>query len=360
MEDPPQWFSLPVPHVQALAASLDGATNIPERYIRPEAEADPVADDDEGTVKIPVIDLGQAQLSPEESAKLGLACEQWGFFQLINHGVPTELVEKIKMDIVEFFKLPIEEKEAFAQIPDNSYNGYGQIFVKSEDQKLEWGDMIALDTLPLKIRKMRFWPTYPPSFRDDLDAYASELKKVTNCLLRLMAENLGVEPEIMMNNFKDMQQSIRANYYPPCPKADKVFGISPHSDATGLTILLQANDVEGLQIRNNGVWFPVKPLPGTFVVNVGDLLEIFSNGKYKSIEHRVIVNTEKERLALATFHGPDKNCILRPLPQLVKGGAENYMASTHEDYTKGYFSKKLDGKSHLESVKLRELMQNMQ
>ncbi|KAJ6804459.1 S-norcoclaurine synthase 1-like [Iris pallida] len=110
MEDTAQWFSLPVPHVQALAASLDGASDIPERYVRPEAEADPVADDGEG-VRLPVIDLGQAQLSPEESAKLGLACEEWGFFQLINHGVPTELIENIKMDIVEFFKLPIEEKE---------------------------------------------------------------------------------------------------------------------------------------------------------------------------------------------------------------------------------------------------------
>ncbi|KAJ6804404.1 S-norcoclaurine synthase 1-like [Iris pallida] len=349
MEDVPR-FSLPVPHVQALAASLDGASDIPERYIRPEAEADPVADDGE----LPVIDLAQAQLSPEESAKLGLACEEWGFFQLINHGVPTELIENIKMDIVEFFKLPIEEKEAFARTPDNGYNGYGQAFVKSEDQKLDWGDMLGLLVLPLNLRKMRFWPTYPPSFRENLDAYASELKEVTNCLLRLMAENLGIEPEIVTNNFKDMQQLIRANYYPPCPKADKVFGLSPHSDATGLTILLQANDVEGLQIRNKGVWFPVKPLPGAFVVNVGDVLEIFSNGKYKSIEHRVIVNTEKERLTLATFHGPDKNCILRPLPQLVKAGAENYMSSTFEDYMNGFSSKKLDGKGHLESVKLRD------
>ncbi|KAJ6851443.1 S-norcoclaurine synthase 1-like [Iris pallida] len=353
MEDTAQWFSLPVPHVQALAASLDGASDIPERYVRPEAEADPVADDGEG-VRLPVIDLGQAQLSPEESAKLGLACEEWGFFQLINHGVPTELIENIKMDIVEFFKLPIEEKEAFAQIPDNGYNGYGQAFVKSEDQKLDWGDLLALDTLPLKIRKMRFWPTYPPSFRDNLDAYTSKLKEVTNCLLRLLAENLGLEPEIITNNFKNMKQTIRANYYPPCPKADKVLGISPHSDATGLTILLQISDVEGLQIRNKGVWFPVKPLPGAFIVNVGDLLEIFSNGKYKSIEHRAIVNTEKERITLATFHWPDENCILRPLPQLVKGGTENYMASTQEDYMKGFFSKKLDGKSHLESVKLRD------
>lgn len=84
--------------------------------------------------------------------------------QLINHGVPEEVMENMKMETEEFFKLPLEEKMACAQLPD-SIEGYGQAFVVSEEQKLDWGDMLFLLSKPNSIRKMRFWPTIPTSFR---------------------------------------------------------------------------------------------------------------------------------------------------------------------------------------------------
>lgn len=84
--------------------------------------------------------------------------------QLINHGVGDEVIEKMKIDIQEFFELPLEEKMACAQLPNN-IEGYGQAFVVSEDQKLDWGDMLFLLPQPVPIRNMRFWPTIPSSFR---------------------------------------------------------------------------------------------------------------------------------------------------------------------------------------------------
>lgn len=345
--------SLSVPSVQALAASFSSDESaIPDRYLRPDVVAEPVVAD--ADIELPVVDLRRAELSEEERDKLGRACGEWGFFQLINHGVPEELIEKMKADIVEFFNLPYEEKKAFAQLP-NSLEGYGQIFVKSEDQKLDWGDMMTLGTHPSSQRKMRFWPTHPPTFRDNLDEYSSAVKEVAKSLLAVMAKDLGLDLETMMDIFGDAPQAVRMNYYPPCPHPDKVLGHSPHSDATGLTILLQASDVQGLQIRKDGRWFPVDPLPGAFIVNVGDLLEIFTNGKYKSIEHRVGVDPEKERLSIAAFHAPRHDCTIRPLPQLVKGGVERYKSTSHGDYMKGVFSKKLHGKSHLESMKFDKI-----
>lgn len=86
------------------------------------------------------------------------------FLQLINHGIPDEVIKRMKDDITEFFRLPLEEKKAFAQLPNN-LEGYGQAFVVSEDQKLDWADMIYLISRPLHSRKMRFWPTHPPTFR---------------------------------------------------------------------------------------------------------------------------------------------------------------------------------------------------
>ncbi|XWS49217.1 hypothetical protein CRYUN_Cryun13aG0144700 [Craigia yunnanensis] len=116
-----------------------------------------------------------------------------------------------------------------------------------------------------------------------------------------MAKNLGTDPETLASFFEDGTQGIRMNYYPPCAQTSKVFGLAPHSDVAGLTLLIQVDEVEGLQIKKNGNWVPVKPIPGAFIINIGDVIEIMSNGEYKSIEHRTVVNPEKVRLSIASF-----------------------------------------------------------
>lgn len=108
-----------------------------------------------------------------------------------------------------------------------------------------------------------------------MEEYSLETKRVALSLLGCMAENLGLTPEKLAGPFKEGMQGVRMNYYPPCPHhADRVLGITPHSDGVGLTLLLQATPVPGLQIRRNGGWLAVEPLPGAFVVNVGDMLEV--------------------------------------------------------------------------------------
>ncbi|URD77789.1 S-norcoclaurine synthase 1 [Musa troglodytarum] len=157
--------SIDVPNVQALAASIANPADVPPRYVRPEAEADPVVSD--GDSELPVIDFSRLLhrgFSREESAKLHHACADWGFFQLINHGVPDQAMEKMKADIVEFFKLPLEEKKASAQLP-NSLEGYGHVFVVSDDQELDWADMMYLITRPLQSRNVDLWPSQPLTFR---------------------------------------------------------------------------------------------------------------------------------------------------------------------------------------------------
>lgn len=100
------------------------------------------------------------------------------------------------------------------------------------------------------------------------------MQRVAGELLRAMARNLGVQdPEKMTRIAR--QQAMRINYYPPCPQAhDRVWGLSPHSDAVGLTLLLQVNPVAGLHIRRKGRWVPVNPLPGALVANIGDVIEV--------------------------------------------------------------------------------------
>ncbi|KAK8945709.1 S-norcoclaurine synthase 1 [Platanthera guangdongensis] len=261
--------SLKVDNVQALAARV--GAEVPQRYIRQEREEEIVIAGNEGSGdSIPVIDFARlldSEFSEDEAARLNSACESW-----VNHGVSEVVIQKLKQDIVEFFKLPLEEKEKVAQLP-GEIEGYGQAFVHSKTQKLDWGDMLFLATSPPNLKQLKFWPNNPPSCRETIDEYALEVKKIADALLKMISNNLGLGFEKMYGMFKDGIQSLRINYYPACPSPDKVLGLSPHSDSVGLTLLLQVSEQHGLQIRRNEGWIPIKPLPGAFIVNIGDIIE---------------------------------------------------------------------------------------
>ncbi|CBI33968.3 unnamed protein product, partial [Vitis vinifera] len=287
------------------------------------------------SLHIPTIDMRKLMVDDDEMEKLHFACKDWGFFQLINHGVEEEVIVKMMMDVQDFFKLSLEEKNAYAQLP-NDIEGYGQAFVVSRDQKLDWGDMLFLLPLPASQRNMRLWPKKPTSFRETLEKYSSELHRVSINLLRSMAKNLGINPDKLATMFEDATQGVRMNYYPP------------------LALLVQVNEVQGLQIKKNGKWVPIRPVPDAFIVNIGDIIEIMSNGEYKSIEHRAVVNPEKERLSIAAFHSPNYRTMIGPLPDLLKENSANYKTISFEDFVRIVVTRKLDGKNLLGHMKFAD------
>ena len=113
-------------------------------------------------------------------------------------------------------------------------------------------------------------------FRENLEKYSVEMRKLTVCLLKFMSRNLGLDSDTFTSMFEEGSQAVRLNLYPPCVQANKVMGLGPHSDLNGLSLVVQVNDVQGLQIKKNGKWVPVKPVPGGFIVNIGDLIEVSS------------------------------------------------------------------------------------
>lgn len=341
--------SLKVPYVQELAK--EKLASVPPPYIRP----DPTKVLGVSKEEIPVIDM-QRFLSDEsvnpELEKLHFACKEWGFFQLINHGVSSSLVEKLKLEMQNFFNLTIEEKKRFAQEPGD-VEGYGQAFVVSEEQKLDWGDMFYMVTLPTHLRKPHLLPNLPLPFRETLDEYAGELKILAIKVLTQMAKALGMKLEDMTMLFQEGMQSVRLNYYPPCPQPELVMGLCPHSDAVGLTVLLQVNEVGGLQVKKAGAWVPVVPLPNAFIVNVGDILEIVTNGIYKSVEHRATVNLHNERLSIATFLVPKLDGDMGPAPSLITlESSAHFRRIGMIDYLKALFSRELDGKSFIDAMRI--------
>ncbi|KAF3449837.1 hypothetical protein FNV43_RR05916 [Rhamnella rubrinervis] len=250
-------------------------------------------------------------------------------------------MDRMKAGVEGFFNLDVEEKNKFKQ-KAGEIEGLGQAFVVSEEQRLDWADMFYIITLPTHLRNPHLFPNSPVAFRDSLEAYSVEVKNIAQKLLHLTTKALKMNPNDMRELIEEGFQSMRMNYYPPCPQPNLVIGLNNHSDAVGLTILLQINDKEGLQIRKDGMWVPIKPLPNAFIVNIGDILEIVTNGIYRSIEHRAIVNADKERLSVATFYSPKLD---GETPAL-------FMRIGVADYYKGFFSRQLHGKSYVDVIRI--------
>ncbi|CAL9226786.1 unnamed protein product [Arabidopsis halleri] len=331
-------------------------TAVPPRYVRSDQDKAEIAVDSGLRNQIPIIDMSllcSPTCMDSETDKLDFACKEWGFFQLVNHGMDSSFLDKFKTEIQDFFNLPMEEKKKLWQQPGD-IEGFGQAFVVLEEQKLDWADMFFLTMQSVQLRKPHLFPKLPLPLRDTLDMYSAEVKSIAIVLFGKIASALKIKPEEMEKLFDDeLGQRIRMNYYPPCPEPDKVIGLTPHSDATGLTILLQVNEVEGLQIKKDGKWVSVKPLPNAFVVNVGDILEILTNGTYRSIEHRGVVNSEKERLSVASFHNMGMGKEIGPMRSLVERHKAAFFKSvTTEEFFNGLFSHALDGKAYLDVMRI--------
>jgi isopenicillin N synthase-like dioxygenase len=184
-----------------------------------------------------------------------------------------ELLDEMEKLAREFFMLPLEEKEKYPMAP-GGIQGYGHAFVFSEDQKLDWCNMLALGVEPASIRQPKLWPTSQAGFRETLEAYSAEVRKLCGRLLAHIAETLGLAPATFGDMFGEAVQAVRMNFYPPCPRPELVMGLSAHSDGSAVTVLQQDMSCAGLQVRSKaGAWVPVHPVPHALVVNLGDTLE---------------------------------------------------------------------------------------
>ncbi|KAH9772180.1 protein SRG1 [Citrus sinensis] len=153
--------------------------------------------------------------------------------------------------------------------------------------------------------------------------------------------------------FEDGVQSMRMNYYPSCQQQEHVIGFNPHTDGSALTILLQLNEMDGLQIKKDGMRVPVKALPDTFIINVGENLEILTNGIYRRIVHRATVNSEKARLSFATFYSMKLDGEMGPAPSLITPETPAlFKKISFVAYTKGFLSRKLQEKSNIDFMRI--------
>ncbi|KAK9289386.1 hypothetical protein L1049_007541 [Liquidambar formosana] len=310
----------------------NGITKVPSKYILPLPER-PHSNKAEQNVakanlKLPIIDFAELQ-GPNRSKvleSLANACEVYGFFQLVNHGIPSEVTSSMIDVSKRFFELPFEERAKYMSADMNSPVRYGTSFNQTKDGVFCWRDFLKLMCQPMSD-VLPHWPSSPVDLRKSAVTYASETKFLFLMVVEAILESLGlkgttnkktedIDEDGIAKEFQNGSQLMIVNCYPPCPEPDLTLGMPPHSDYGFLTLVLQ-DEVEGLQIQHEGKWVTVEPTPNSFVVNVGDHLEIFSNGRYKSVLHRVVVNSMKSRISVASLHSLPFQCVVRPWPKLI-------------------------------------------
>ncbi|KAK2990097.1 hypothetical protein RJ640_016980 [Escallonia rubra] len=320
-----------VERVQALA-QYGNLHELPEKFIRPAHERPENTRAIEG-VTVPVISL----LLPHDNLvdEISKACSEWGFFLITDHSISAALIQGVQGVGKEFFELPQGEKERYANDPSTGkFEGYGTKMTKNAEAKVEWIDYYFHVISPASKVNYEIWPNTPPSYREVTEKYNVELLEVTEKLVQLISEGLGLEGKVLRSSLggEEIEMEMKINMYPPCPQPELALGVEPHTDMSALTILVP-NEVPGLQVWKDGNWVAVNYLPNALFVHVGDQIEVLSNGKYKSVLHRSLVNKESTRMSWAVFCAPPHEAIIGPLPQLVDdGNPAKYSTKTFAEF----------------------------
>ncbi|KAL0345397.1 UNVERIFIED_CONTAM: Codeine O-demethylase [Sesamum radiatum] len=305
--------------------------------------------------EIPVVDVSllvsSSSAMDPELVKLRSALSSWGCFQAVNHDIECSFLDQVRKLAREFFHLPKGEKQKYAR-PSDSFEGYGNDMVLFENQPLDWVDRLYLSVHPQDQQKFKYWPENPISFRDMLNDYTARLRQLEEQLLKSMARSLNLPEDSFVKQFGEQPtMAARFNYYPPCARPDVVVGLKPHTDGLGITILLQDEQVEGLQLLKDNQWFSIPIMPHALVVNIGDQLEIMSNGIFKSPVHRALTNSTRERNTLAMFCAPDPTQEIGPVEKLIDEQRPRAFKKI-KNYAESYFYYYQQGKSPLDAVRV--------
>ncbi|KAL7600833.1 hypothetical protein Lser_V15G23263 [Lactuca serriola] len=332
-----------------------GVTKIPRIFIRPHDELVEELNSSKVSLQIPIIDLTGSEKGDRRKEiveQIRVASETWGFFQVINHEIPRSLLDET-IDCIRMF----HEQESEIKMKFYSRDRMNKVRFDSnldlyQSRAANWRDTLTLSMFILDDLN----PDEVPSIcRETMLEYIKHVTKFGGTLLELLSEALGLRP----NHLQDLEcchgRTFVCHYYPPCPEPELTLGSSKHTDPSFLTLLLQDN-IGGLQVRHHDQWTDVPPLAGGFVVNIGDFLQIVSNDKFKSVDHRVLANHNGPRISMACFftgvavppkiYGPIKELTLQS-----DGSTPVYQDFLVSEYMNKFFTKPID-KSGLDYFKL--------
>lgn len=275
--------------------------------------------------EIPVIDIGplihQEQSEPCIDA-LRTACSEVGFFYVRNHQIPFSLIQEVRAAAEAFFCAPDEEKMALAITPQIkgylplAYRSYeGEDRAGTSHQEGFWIGHDRPESAQSPLDGPNRWPEQYPSLKSNMLRYFDETERLANVLLRGFSLALGLESDHLSRYFKAPLSRLKVNHYPPqrSPVREDNLGVVPHTDSGGFTILWQ-DEIGGLEVQNkNSEWVGAPPIEDTFVINIGNIMETWSNGFFSSTPHRVINCGGQDRYSIPLFVNPSAEVTIAPL-----------------------------------------------
>jgi isopenicillin N synthase-like dioxygenase len=293
---------------------------------------------------IPVIDIsgfdgGTAQSRRAVLDQVMATCEDTGFLVITGHRVAEDLIADTYRLTRQFFLLPAEEKErctpagwdrfcGFAGI-DKGRSPHGQADLKEMFHANRFDGPADAVTAGYSwevgaLQAPNLWPEQPSGFVDVWRSYYHAMEVLADRMNRIFACCLGLPEEWFGDKFDNHLSNLGANWYPPQPVAPEPGAMrgSEHIDFSALTILYQDDAPGGLEVRDHsGQWRPVPPLPGSFVVNLGDLMNRWTSDRWQATPHRV-VNPPREvahrdRISIPYFQMPNWNAVIECVPTCV-------------------------------------------
>ncbi|KAJ4872072.1 1-aminocyclopropane-1-carboxylate oxidase-like protein 7 [Raphanus sativus] len=315
----------------------------------------PVASDDKepsvsaSGLAVPIIDFAMPREGIVE--KIKEAAEKWGMFQVINHGVPSSVLEEIKDGVVRFHDEDPEVKKTYFSRDFAKTFIYHNNFELYSSSAGNWRDSFGCYMAPNPPDPEEI----PVACRDAMIGYSKHVMSLGGLIFELLSEALGLRSEKLKSMDCMKGLLMLCHYYPPCPQPDLTLGTSKHSDNTFITMLLQ-DQIGGLQVLHQDCWVNVSPISEALVINIGDFLQLMTNDKFKSVEHRVLANKAGPRISVACFFSSSvipNSTVYGPIKELLSGeNPPKYREFTVPKYSKGYIEKGLDGTSHLLNYKI--------
>ncbi|GAB4850937.1 hypothetical protein Ancab_039920 [Ancistrocladus abbreviatus] len=297
-----------------------GVTELPRIFVKEQPQLlDHLIVEEEAPSDVPIIDFrgvnDDAERRKEIVREILDAFDSWGYFEIINHGIPQSMLDEISEGVRKFHELDAEVKKSYYS---------------------------------------REFKNLPEICRDIIMEYSKEMMRLGDTLFELFSEALGLPP----NHLKDIDctehMMLLGHYYPPCPEPEKAIGINNHKDNDFLTILLQ-DHIGGLQVLHHDKWVEVPYIPGALVINTGDLLQLVSNDKLKSVVHRVQPKKVGPRISVAAFFRAVGNNprLLGPIKEILsEDNPPLYGDCTTKEYLDAYLATGQDGTPALDKFKL--------
>jgi isopenicillin N synthase-like dioxygenase len=274
------------------------------------------------TETLPVIDIGDLERTATRRA-IDEACGDWGFFQIVGHGIDAQATAALRREMRAFFALPLAAKHAIMRTAENPWGFYDRELTKrTRDWKqiYDYGPPDGRVIVPQLPREL-------PQFERAIGRFYAECDALALRLVDVIAGNLGMPRESLEPCFRPGHTSfLRLNYYPPCPTPARPtdlamaraghLGVNHHTDAGALTLLLQ-DEQPGLEVFHDNEWHLVEPRSDALVVNIGDIVQVWSNDRYTAALHRGLVSADAERFSAPFFFNPAYSTEYAPLPSTI-------------------------------------------